>query len=56
MIEVRGEAPLEDNSYMFKKLANLHLPTYDGALNPKAFRDWIRGIEELFDALQCLEE
>jgi len=41
MMEVRGKAALEDNSYMFKKQANLQLPTYDEALNPKAFRDWI---------------
>jgi len=35
----RGKAPLEDNSYMFKKLANLDPSTYDGAPNPKAFKD-----------------
>jgi len=41
MMEAREKAPLKDNSHMFKKLANLHLPTYDGALNPKAFEDWV---------------
>jgi len=38
-MEARETGPLEDNSYMFKKLANLNPPTYDGALNPKAFVD-----------------
>ena len=55
-MEAKEKAPLEDNSYMFKKLANLNLRTYDGAPNPKAFEDWIRGMEKLFDALQCPKE
>ena len=56
MMEARERAPFEDNSHMFKKLASLHSPTYDGAPNPKAFKDWVRGMEKLFDALQCSEE
>jgi len=40
-MEAREKAPLEDNSHMFKKLANLNPPIYDGTLNPKAFEDWI---------------
>jgi len=34
MMEVREKAPLGDNFYMFKKLANLNSPTYDGASIP----------------------
>ena len=56
MMEAMEKASLEDNSYMFKKLANLHPPTYDGTSNLKAFKDWIRGIEKLFDTLQYPEE
>ena len=37
-MEAREKAPLEDNSYMFKKLAHLHLPTYDGAANQRPLR------------------
>jgi len=40
-MEAREKAPLEDNSYMLKKLANLNPPMYDDATNPKAFEDWI---------------
>jgi len=39
MMEAREKAPMEKNSYMFKKLANLHPPTYEGAPNPKAFEN-----------------
>ena len=56
MMEAREKAPLEDNLYMFKKLANLNPPTYDGTPNPKAFENWIRGMKKLFDAPQCPEE
>jgi len=56
MMEAREKAPLEDNSHMFKKLASQHPPTYDGVPNLKAFEDWVRGIEKLFDALQCPKE
>jgi len=51
MMEAKEKAPLEDNSCMFKKLANLNPPMYNGIPNPKAFQDWIRGMEKLFDAL-----
>ena len=56
MMEAREKASMEDNLHMFKKLANLNPPTYDGTSNPKAFEDWIRGMEKQFDALQCSEE
>jgi len=56
MMEARERAPTKDNLHMFKKLANLNSPMYDGAPKPKAFEDWIRGMENLFDALQCPEE
>jgi len=55
MMEAREKAHLEDNSYMFKKLANLSPPMYDGAPNPKVFENWIQSMENLFDALQCPE-
>ena len=46
----------EDNWYMFKTLA-IHNPlVYDSAPDPKAFEDWITGIEKLFDDLQCPED
>ena len=54
-MEAREKAPLEDNSRMFKKLASLYPPTYDEAPNPKAFEDWVSGMEKLFDALQYPE-
>jgi len=50
-MEARETAPLEDNSHMFKKLASPHPPTYDGAPNPKAFEDLMRGMEKLLNAL-----
>jgi len=43
MIEAE-EGSMEDNSHMLEKLTNHNPPTYDGAPNPKAFEDWIRGI------------
>ena len=55
-MEARERAPLNDNSHMFKKLAILHPPTYDGASNRKDFEDWVRGMEKLFNVLQCPEE
>jgi len=48
MMEAKENAPLEDNPHMFKKLASLHPPTYDGVLNPKAFEDWVRGMEKFY--------
>ena len=48
MMEARERAPLEDNSHIFKKLANLHPPTYDGAqtlrLSRIGFRGWKNGL------------
>ena len=41
---------------MFKRFASHQPPVYDGAPDPKTFEDWIRGMEKLFDALQCPEE
>ena len=44
----------KDNVYMFKKFTSHNPPIYDDAPNPKAFEDWIRGIEKLSDAFQCM--
>jgi len=41
---------------MFKRLASLNPPVYMGAPNLMGFEDWIRGMEKLFDALQCPAE
>jgi len=46
----------EDNSYIFKRFTSHHPPIYDGTLDLKTFKDWIRGMVKLFDALQCPEE
>jgi len=56
LIEAQEKRIEEDNSYMLKIFASYHPPVYDGTLNPKTFEDWIRGMEKLFDALQCSEE
>jgi len=56
MMEARERAPFEDNSHMSKKFTSLYPPAYDGAPNPKAFKDWVWAMEKLFDALQCPEE
>jgi len=56
LMEVREMKVEEDNSYMFKIFASHHPPIYDGVPHPKTFEDWIRGMEELFDTLQCPEE
>jgi len=45
MIEAWEKAAMEDNLPMFKKLANHNPPKYDGSRNPKAFEDWIWGME-----------
>jgi len=39
MMEAKEKAFLEDNSYMFKKLAILNPPTYDGTHNANTFND-----------------
>ena len=41
MMEARERAPFEDNSHMSKKFTSLYPPAYDGAPNPKAFKDWV---------------
>jgi len=46
----------EDNSYMFKRLASHNPPTYGSTLDPKIFEDCVRGMEKLFDTVQCPED
>jgi len=55
-MEAREKRVEEDNFYMFKRFASHHPPIYDGTPDPKTSEDWIRGMENLFDALQCPEE
>ena len=55
-MEVKEKKVKEDNSYTFKRFARHNSPVYDVTPDPKAFEDWIRGMEKLFDALQCPEE
>ena len=56
MLGAREKRHEDDNSLMFKGLASLNPPVYNSAAYPKAFEDWIRGMERLFDALHCPEE
>ena len=56
LMEVKERKVEEDNSYMSKRFASHNPPVYDGTPDPKAFEDWISGMEKLFDALQCPEE
>jgi len=56
LIEVKEKRADKDNSYMFKRFTSHHPPVYDGTHDPKAFEDWIREMEKLFDALQCPAE
>ena len=56
LMVVREKRVEEDNSYMFKRFTSHHPPVCDGTPDPKTFEDWIRGMEKLFDALQCPEE
>ena len=51
--EAREKGPAEDNSHMFKRPLSFNPPIYNSVPNPKAFVDWITGMEKLFDALQC---
>ena len=51
-MEAKEKRIEEDNSYMFKRFRSHNLHIYDSTSDPKAFEDWIRGIEKLFDALQ----
>jgi len=53
MVGAKEKKIEEDNSHMFKRLANCNPPVYGGAPKAKAFEDWIRGMKKLFDALQC---
>jgi len=55
-MEVKERKLEEDNLYMFKRFMSHNPPIYDGIPDPKAFEDWIRGMEKLFDALQYPEE
>jgi len=55
-MEVREKKAEEDNSYMFKRFASHNPPIYDGTLDPKTFKVWIRGTGKLFDAFQCPEK
>ena len=41
---------------MFRRFTSHNPPAYNGTPDPKAFEYWIRGMEKLFDALQCPEE
>ena len=50
-MEVKEKKVKEDNSYMFKRFTSHNPPIYDGTPDPKAFEDWIRGIEKLFETL-----
>ena len=52
-MEVRERKAEEDNSYMFKRFASHNPLIYDGTPDPKAFEAWIKGMEKLFDTLQC---
>jgi len=56
LMHAREKRVEEDNSYMFKRFASHPSPTYDGTPDLTIFEDWIRGMEKLFDALQCPEE
>ena len=45
MVEVEEKRIPEDNFYRFKRLASYNPRAYNGALDPKAFKDWIPGME-----------
>jgi len=55
-MEVWKKRVEENNSYTFKRFASHRPPIYDSTPDPKIFEDWIRGIEKLFDVLQCPKE
>ena len=55
-MEAKDKKIVEGNSCMFKRVASHNSPIHDSTPNPKAFEDWIRGMEKLFDALQCPKE
>jgi len=56
MLGAKEKRHEDNNSLMFKWLASLNPPVYNNAADPKAFEDWILGMERLFDALHCPEE
>jgi len=41
MVEVKEKKTGEGNIYIFKRIASHNPPMYDGASDPKAFKDWI---------------
>ena len=51
LMEAKEKKIEEINSYMFKRFSSHNPPIYDGTPDPKAFKDWIRGVEKLFVAL-----
>jgi len=55
-MDVKEKRAEEDNSYMFKRFASHHPPVYDATPDPKTFEDLIKGIEKLFNALQCPDD
>jgi len=52
MMEAKETNTEEDNSHMVERFASYNPPVYDGALGPKASKDWIQGMEKLFNALR----
>ena len=54
-MEVKEKRIEVDNSYLFKMFTSHNSLIYDGNPDLKPFQDWIRGMEKLFDALQCPE-
>ena len=56
MVGAKEKKDRRGNFHMFKRLASHNPPVYDYAPNPKAFKDLIRGMEMLFDALECPEK
>ena len=56
LMEVRKRRNEGDNSYIFKRLASHNSPIYNGIPDSKTFKDWTRGMEKLFNTLQCPEE
>jgi len=52
-MEVREKRVEEDNSYMFKRFISHNPPICDGTLDPKTIEDWMKGVEKLFNTLQC---
>jgi len=51
LMEVRKKRVEEDHSYIFKRFDSHHRLIYGGTPNPNTFKDWIKGMEKLFDVL-----